>query len=154
MSNDTYDVHVDASRRWDITIPEGVTTAGEWADITAVENDVAGTEFSFKADGVVLDRKAKLSKLEPGTLLELVEVTVPAPDEGSADSSDTDVVEVEVEGGLVVPDGSIADVEGWVAEGSDGWRQRAQAALDVEQGKDEPRNGLVGKLTKALAADE
>jgi hypothetical protein len=82
-------VHVDGNRRFDdVEIPEGVETVGQWADQVAREHigssDVADREFSFKADGEVADRDAKVSKLGDGALLELVEVTV--LDETTADA--------------------------------------------------------------------
>jgi len=142
----TVTIHVDASRTFDTDLPDA--TAGEWADQLASEHAVIGTEFSFKADGVVLDRVAQLDDLDDGTLLELIEVTVPA-----GDGSDDDSGDENPDGALVVPDGNV-DEEAWVADGTDGARQRAQAALDAEQASDKPRITLVDALTKLLPTDE
>lgn len=47
-------------------------------------------------------------------------------------------------------DGTIVEVLTWV----DGDPDRAQHALDIENGKDEPRKTLVEKLQKVIEADE
>lgn len=51
-----------------------------------------------------------------------------------------------------VPDGSIADVVAWVAEGEPGWTNRAAAALAVEREKEQPRKGLTSSLEAKLDA--
>ena len=47
-----------------------------------------------------------------------------------------------------VPTGSIKEILEWV----DGDKDKAQAALDVEQADDKPRRGLVSELNEILSA--
>lgn len=81
-------LHIDGNRQFDdATAPDGVDTVGQWADTIASEylgTDVSGREFSFKADGDVLDRGVKVGKVSHGAFLELIEVTGDAPAEKPA----------------------------------------------------------------------
>ena len=138
-------LHIDGSRVFtDFTLPtEG--SVGAWADELAAQHGIAGTEFSVKVDGHVLDRAARATAAD-GEIIELIEVTVP-----------TDLVPAVEEssaapGELVPPDDTVDGVLAWVGEGRQGWRQRAQAALDTEHAKgDDARVTLVESLERSLA---
>jgi hypothetical protein len=67
------------------------------------------------------------------------------PDQGSDETSD-DEEEDDKSDDEPVPDGTTAEILRWV--GSD--RDRAQRALDKEQGDDRPRTGLTGELKRIL----
>lgn len=55
---------------------EAKGTVGAMADAAAAEQGIAGTAFTFKADGVVLDRIAKATELGKVGVLELVEISL------------------------------------------------------------------------------
>lgn len=156
-----FTVHIDGNRQFDTTNanetshPDGYSTMGEWADALAKLNAIGGSdgqnaEFSFKVNGDVADRDAKISKLPDGAFLELIDVTV--PDELVPASQP--VALKEVDGG--VPAGTVDEVLAWVrgsddtATWNEGWGDRAAAALEVERADDKPRAGVVEPLEKAI----
>lgn len=53
---------------------------------------------------------------------------------------------------LAVPTGSVKDVLAWVAQGTDGWQRRANAAIAAETAGDH-RKGILEALTDALRDD-
>lgn len=62
--------------------------------------------------------------------------TAPAVDKGDEDSEQVDLDEV--------PRGTMPDVLNWV----EAYPERARAALEVEQARDDPRTSLITKLRK------
>jgi hypothetical protein len=151
-------LHIDGNRQYaDVEPPEDIATVGGWADQVALEeigsSDVTDRQFSFKANGDVLARDAKVGKVKDGAFLELIEVTEATDTVATADDSgsttDPDAV----------PDGNIGDVIAWVRGGPvdqepvDGWDERAQRALDTEVEKgNEARKTLVDLLEQALTS--
>lgn len=155
MSEKSFTVHIDGNRQSEGVIPpDGVSTAGEWADQVASEaigsSDVADREFSWKVDGDVADRGDKISSLKDGAFLELVEVTVLEETTPAAVAPEPITFDA-------VPDGSVDDVLKWVRGSrsattwNEGWGERAQVALDKENTSDDPRKGVTEALERAIA---
>lgn len=55
---------------------------------------------------------------------------------------------------IAVPSGSVTDVLTWVDHPTDGWQDRAEAALHLESLRTSPRKGIVDPLTELLTAPE
>lgn len=86
------------------------------------------------------------------------ETSSDATEPGSEDTSSGDGDDGSQGDELVVPDGTVDDVLGWVHGGpepegdpADGWEDRAAAALEAEHAKgDKARSTLVERLTSIL----
>lgn len=158
MSDKAFTLHIDGNRQTDgVIAPDEVSTAGEWADLVASEaigsSDVVDRDFSFKVDGDVADRDDTIKSFKDGALLELVEVTV-------LEETTPDAVVPEPITFDDVPDGTVDDVLKWVrgsrsaTKWNEGWGERAQVALDKENQADDPRQGVVEPLERAIAEAE
>lgn len=91
MADKQFTLHIDGNRVFpETSVPDEITTVGQWADTVARENQVGGSDsdgniFSFKVDGDVADRGTKCARLKDGALLELVDVTEFIPPETQVD---------------------------------------------------------------------
>jgi hypothetical protein len=112
--------------------------AGWWH---ALHHDMASHEETWRPVALTQDEAAALTTklLVDGELRIDLGPAQPEPDpvaEGSAESGSGDQV----------PDGTIAEVLDWVGDDSD----RAVAALEAEEARDQPRSTLVAALEKVV----